>query len=147
MSDGPRPSTQDARLEGVFGSPLNELHERAVRPGASPALVRALELRVFLALAEAQVVRVRDRVHAAMAPDTELDSLSSDALRFDAEWLEAALAARSGYRTALDKLLAAMPPPAVRPPAATGPLRPAAVSRSLPPVPAGAAGGAAVRGG
>ncbi|MEU9373744.1 hypothetical protein AB0D94_08255 [Streptomyces sp. NPDC048255] len=147
MSDGHRPSTQDARLEGVFGSPLNELHERAVRPGASPALVRALELRVFLALAEAQVVRVRDRVHAAMAPDAELDLLSSDALRFDAEWLEAALAARSGYRTALDKLLAAMPPPAVRPPATTGPLRPAAVSSSLPPVPAGAGGGAAVRGG
>ncbi|MFG2294674.1 hypothetical protein [Streptomyces sp. NPDC048603] len=147
MSDGRRPSTQDARLEGVFGGPLDELHERAVSPGASPALVRALELRVFLALAEAQVVRVRDRVHAAMAPDTELDSLSSDALRFDAEWTEAALAARSGYRTALDKLLAAMPPPAVRPLAAPAPIRPVAVSSSLPPVRAGAGGGAAARGG
>ncbi|MET9958172.1 hypothetical protein ABZ128_03640 [Streptomyces sp. NPDC006326] len=147
MSDGRRPSTQDARLEGVFGGLLDELHERAVRPGASPALVRALELRVFLALAEAQVVRVRDRVHAAMAPDAELDLLSSDALRFDAEWLEAALAARSSYRTALDKLLAAMPPPAVRLPAAPVPVRPAALSSSLPPVPAGAGGGAAVRGG
>ncbi|MFG2981364.1 hypothetical protein ACGFYQ_08900 [Streptomyces sp. NPDC048258] len=147
MTDGHRSSTQDARLEGVFGGSLDELHERAVRPGASPALVRALELRVFLALAEAQVVRVRDRVHAAMAPDAELDLLSSDALRFDAEWLEAALAARSGYRTALDKLLAAMPPPAVRPLAAPVPVRPATVGRSLPPVPAGAGGGAAVRGG
>ncbi|MDH6537943.1 hypothetical protein [Streptomyces sp. SPB4] len=147
MSYGRRPSTQDARLEGVFGGPLNELHERAVRPGASPALARALELRVFLALTEAEVVRVRDRVHAAMAPDAELDLLSSDALRFDAEWLEAALAARSGYRMALDKLLAAMPPPAVRPLAAPVPVRPAALSSSLPPVPAGAGGGAAVRGG
>ncbi|MFF1782046.1 hypothetical protein [Streptomyces virginiae] len=147
MTDGHRSSTQDARLEGVFGASLDELHERAVRPGVSPALVRALELRVFLALAEAQVVRVRDRVHAAMAPDAELDLLSSDALRFDAEWLEAALAARSGYRTALDNLLAAMPPPAVRPLAAPVPVRLATVGSSLPPVPAGAGGGAAVRGG
>ncbi|MDK9494379.1 hypothetical protein QEZ40_000251 [Streptomyces katrae] len=145
MSDGRQPSSQDARLEGVFGGPLDDLHERAVRPGASPALVRALELRVFLALAEAQVVRVRDRVHAAMAPDAELDSLSSDALRFDAEWLVAALAARSGYRTALDKLLAAMPPPAVRPLAAPAAVRPTVASSNLPPAPAGAGGGVAVR--
>ncbi|QES58018.1 hypothetical protein DEJ51_30910 [Streptomyces venezuelae] len=144
MSDGRRPSSQDARLEGVFGGPLDDLHERAVRPGASPALVRALELRVFLALAEAQVVRVRDRVHATMAPDAELDSLSSDALRFDAEWLEAALAARSGYRTALDKLLAAMPP-AVRPLAAPAAVRPTVASSNLPPAPAGAGGGVVVR--
>ena len=142
MSGTHRPSSQDARLEGVFGGGLSELHERAVRPGASPALVRALELRAFLAVAEAQVVRVRDRVHAAMAPDAEMDSLNSDTLRFDAEWLEAALAGRSGYQTALDKLLAAMPPPAVRPVAA--PVRAAVASVGLPPA---AVGRAAVRGG
>ncbi|OAR22148.1 hypothetical protein A8W25_29565, partial [Streptomyces sp. ERV7] len=107
-----RPSSQDALLEKVFGAGLEALHERAVGPGASPALVRALELRAFLAVAEVQVVRVRDRVRANMAPDAGLDTLDADALRFDVQWLEAAVEARSGYVTALSGLLAAMPPPA-----------------------------------
>ncbi|WP_407836176.1 hypothetical protein ACE1OC_06565 [Streptomyces sp. DSM 116496] len=146
MSDARKPSTQDARLEQMFGGPLDQLHQRAVRPGSSPALVRALELRAFLALAEAQVVRVRDRVHAAMAPDAELDSLSSDTLRFDAEWLEAALAGRTGYRIALEKLLSAMPPPAARPPAAPLQVRSAVVGSGLRPAPTGVEGVAAARG-
>ncbi|WP_371648461.1 MULTISPECIES: hypothetical protein [unclassified Streptomyces] len=110
-----KPSRQDAVLEQVFGAPLDELYERAVHPGSSPALVRALELRAFLALAEEQVLHVRERIHAAMAPGAGLDSLDADVLRFETQWLEAALAGRSGYLTALSGLLATMPPPAARP--------------------------------
>ncbi|MFD3580907.1 hypothetical protein [Streptomyces sp. NPDC058683] len=104
-------STMDADLQQVFGSPVPELHEAAVGHDASPALARALELRSFLALTEEQVVRVRDRVHADMDPDRDIGELSADKLRFDAQWLEAALDARDSYRAALGELLCTMPPP------------------------------------
>ncbi|MEU0430022.1 hypothetical protein ABZ235_42010, partial [Streptomyces canus] len=87
-------STMDADLQKVFGNPVPELHEAAARPAASPALARALELRSFLALTEEQVARVRDRVHADMDPDRDMGELSVDKLRFDAQWLQAALDAR-----------------------------------------------------
>ncbi|MGC0405305.1 hypothetical protein RKD27_007949 [Streptomyces sp. SAI-126] len=110
MSTRRKPSSVDARLHQVFEAPIDELYEMAVLPDASPALTRALELRSFLALAEEQVARVRDRVHAATAADRDMGELSSDALRFDAQWLEAALDARNGYLAAVDKLLRSMPP-------------------------------------
>nr|WP_145492133.1 MULTISPECIES: hypothetical protein [Streptomyces] len=105
-------STVDADLQNVFGKPVSELYEAAASPGASPALARALELRSFLALAEEQVAHVRDRVHADMDPDRDMGELSADKLRFDAQWLQAALEARDGYRAALGELLRTMPPPA-----------------------------------
>ncbi|MEV8351832.1 hypothetical protein ACFVTT_24210 [Streptomyces niveus] len=105
-----RPSSQDGRLAEIFGAPVADLYERAaVSPGV-PALTRALELRSFLALAEEQVARVRDRVHGAMAPDRDMNELSADELRFDAQWLAAALDARDGYLAALGQLLRTMPP-------------------------------------
>lgn len=100
----------DADLQRVFGSLVPELYEAAVGPDASPALVRSLGLRSFLALSEEQVARVRDRVHADMDPDRDMSELSADKLRFDALWLEAALDARDGYRAALGELLRTMPP-------------------------------------
>ncbi|MET8721403.1 hypothetical protein [Streptomyces misionensis] len=105
-------STVDDDLHKVFGKPVCELYEAAAGLGASPALARALELRSFLALAEEQVARVRDRVHADMDPDRDMGDLSADKLRFDAQWLQAALEARDGYRAALGELLRTMPPPA-----------------------------------
>ncbi|MFD5112331.1 hypothetical protein ACFWNG_08460 [Streptomyces sp. NPDC058391] len=63
MSIRLKPSTVDGRLQDVFGAPVAQLYERAISADASPAMTRALELRSFLALAEEQVVRVRDRVH------------------------------------------------------------------------------------
>ncbi|MGQ4436628.1 MULTISPECIES: hypothetical protein [unclassified Streptomyces] len=104
-------STMDADLERVFGSPVPELYEAAVGHDASPALARALELRSFLALVEEQVARVRDRVHADMDPECDMGELSADKLRFDAQWLEAALDARDSYRSALGDLLRTMPAP------------------------------------
>ena len=105
--------TQDARLQEVFGAPVADLYGRASGPDASAALTHALELRSLLALAEEQVTRIRDRVHEAMEPGRDMDELSADQLRMDAQWLEAALGARDGYRTALDNLLRTMPPPGV----------------------------------
>ncbi|CAM5736437.1 hypothetical protein [Streptomyces afghaniensis 772] [Streptomyces afghaniensis] len=105
-------STMDADLQKVFGKPVLELYEAAAGHDASPALARALELRSFLALTEEQVARVRDRVHADMDPDRNMGELSADKLRFDAQWLDAALKARDGYRAALGELLRTMPPPA-----------------------------------
>ncbi|WP_069628743.1 hypothetical protein [Streptomyces niveus] len=109
MSTRAKPSSQDGRLAEIFGAPVAELYERAaVTPGAA-ALARALELRSFLALAEEQVARVRDRVHEAMAPGRAMGGLSAGDLRFDAQWLAAALDARDGYFTALGELLRTMP--------------------------------------
>ncbi len=90
-------STMDADLQKVFGKPVLELYEAAADHDASPALARALELRSFLALTEEQVARVRDRVHADMDPDRNHGELSADKLRFDAQWLDAALEARDAY--------------------------------------------------
>ncbi|MCX5395614.1 hypothetical protein [Streptomyces sp. NBC_00102] len=105
-------STLDTDLQKAFGQPVSELYETAVDPDAPPALARALELRSFLALTEEQVARVRDRVHADTDPERDMSELSADKLRFDAQWLNAALDARDGYRAALDALLRTMPPPA-----------------------------------
>ncbi|MFF5757372.1 hypothetical protein [Streptomyces longwoodensis] len=136
-------STMDGDLEKVFGNPVPELYEAAVGHDASPALARALELRSFLALTEEQVARVRDRVHADMDPDRDMGELSADKLRFDAQWLEAALDARDGYRAALGALLRTMPPPDQRArPVRTAQLRATAtLSPSAAPAPqrAGAA--------
>ncbi|MGW9399241.1 hypothetical protein [Streptomyces sp. NPDC055642] len=104
-------TTMDGDLQRIFGNPVPELYEAVAGHDASPALARALELRSFLALTEEQVARVRDRVHADMTPDRDMDELSADKLRFDAQWLEAALEARDGYRAALGELLRTMPPP------------------------------------
>ncbi|CAL9366806.1 hypothetical protein [Streptomyces sp. enrichment culture] len=124
-------STMDADLQKVFGNPIPELYEAAARHDASPALARALELRSFLALTEEQVARVRDRVHADMDPDRDMDELSAHTLRFDAQWLEAALEARDGYRTALGELLRTAPPPAQQAlPVQTAQLR---ATATLPP--------------
>lgn len=113
MSASTTPSSQDGRLAEIFGGTLTELYERAaVTPGAA-ALTRVLELRSFLALAEEQVARVRDRVHEAMAPGRDMDELSAEEMRFDAQWLSAALDARDGYLAALGQLLRTMPPQAV----------------------------------
>ncbi|AXG80780.1 hypothetical protein [Streptomyces paludis] len=128
-------STMDVDLQKVFGKPVPELYEAAVGRDASPALIRALELRSFLALTEEQVADVRDRVHADMDPDRDMGELSADKLRFDAQWLKAALDARDGYRTALGQLLLTMPPPDQRQdrPLRQGQLR---VTAALPPSPA-----------
>ncbi|MFD5256868.1 hypothetical protein ACFWM5_29050 [Streptomyces bobili] len=124
-------STMDGDLQKVFGSTVPELYEAAAGHDAPPALARALELRSFLALTEEQVARVRDRVHADMDPDRDMGELSADKLRFDAQWLEAALDARDGYRAALGELLRTMPPPAQQArPVRTAQLR---ATTTLPP--------------
>ncbi|MEV5483506.1 MULTISPECIES: hypothetical protein [Streptomyces] len=109
MSVRLKPSTLDGRLEQVFDAPIADLYATAASPHAPAAVTRAMELRSFLALAEEQVVRVRDRVRHAMAAARDMDELSAGDLRFDAQWLEAALDARNGYRAALDDLLRTMP--------------------------------------
>ncbi|MFC8708896.1 MULTISPECIES: hypothetical protein [unclassified Streptomyces] len=115
MSAPIRPSTADGKLRDVFGAPVADLYRTAAGPDASPALIRALELRAVLALAEGQVTRVRDRVHEAMAPERDMGQLSADQLRFDSQWLEAALEARNGYLGALSELLITMPAPTQQP--------------------------------
>ncbi|MFD9715823.1 hypothetical protein [Streptomyces sp. NPDC059076] len=128
-----RPSSQDALLEEAFGAPVHQLYINATLPGASAALRRALELRSFLTLAEEQVVRVRDRVHHATTPGRDLGELSADALRLDAQWMDAALSARDGYLTALTGLIRSMPPPT---PAMGRPVEftQAKITTTLPPV-------------
>lgn len=111
MSVIDKSSSRDSALEEAFGASVAELYEQAARSEAGAALHHALELRSFLVVAEEVVVRVRDRVHDAMSPDRDLGELSADALRWDAEWLEAALASRDGYVAALDGLLRTMPAP------------------------------------
>ncbi|MFF6911804.1 hypothetical protein [Streptomyces sp. NPDC012466] len=124
-------TTMDADLQKVFGKPVLELYETAADHDASPALARALELRSFLALTEEQVARVRDRVHADMDPDRNLGELSADKLRFDAQWLDAALEARDAYRAAPGELLRTLPPPAQQArPVRTAQLR---ATATLPP--------------
>ncbi|MGW6345904.1 hypothetical protein, partial [Streptomyces sp. NPDC055080] len=125
-------SSMEARLQEVFGTPVDELYEAAAWTKVSPALNSALELRQFLALAEDQVARVRDRVHADMDLDRDMGELSADKLRFDTQWLQAALDARDGYRPALGELLRTMPPPDQRVrPVRTTQLR---ATAPLPPV-------------
>jgi hypothetical protein len=110
-----KPTSQDEALVQAFGASLSELYAQAGIPEASAALTRALELRSWLAVAEEQVARVRDRIHDATAADRDMGELSADDLRSDVQWMEAALSARDGYATALGELLRAMPPPGPRP--------------------------------
>ncbi|GAA2672612.1 hypothetical protein GCM10010400_38270 [Streptomyces aculeolatus] len=112
MSADVRPSSADDELQKLFGARLDALHASTAGSDPAPALVRALELRAFLALTEEQVARVRDRVHADTAPQRDMGELSADKLRGDAQWLQAALDARDGYRAALAELLRTMPAPA-----------------------------------
>ncbi|MFI0711311.1 hypothetical protein ACH4SK_11755 [Streptomyces inhibens] len=142
MSVRLKPSTSDGRLEQVFDAPIADLYATATRGDGSAALTRAMELRSFLALAEEQVARVRDRVRHAMAAERDMDELSAGDLRFDAQWLEAALDARNGYRAALDDLLRTMPPAIKqpRPVRMTQPAAPTALPTAAPaPQRAGAA--------
>ncbi|MEU2131794.1 hypothetical protein [Streptomyces sp. NPDC018352] len=110
MSIRLKPSSVDDRLHQTFGAPVDDLYEAATSPDASPPLRRALEMRSFLALAEEQVAVVLEHVHA-MTAQYLTDEPSPDELRIEAQWLEAALDARDGYRSALGELLRAMPPP------------------------------------
>lgn len=114
MSVIDKSASRDAALEGAFGARVAELYLQAAGAGANAALQRALELRSFLALSEEQVALVRDRVHEATAADRDMDGLSAEALRWDAQWLEAAVAGRNGYAAALDDLLRTMPAPEQR---------------------------------
>ncbi|WP_181786083.1 hypothetical protein [Streptomyces phytophilus] len=133
MSADVRPSSADDELQKVFGASLDALQVMGAGHQAPPALARALELRAFLALTEQQVARVRDRVHADTAPERDIGELSADKLRVDAQWLQAALDARDGYRAALAELLRTMPAPErsrpvrVTQPTAVATLAPAAV--------------------
>ncbi|MFD5765378.1 hypothetical protein ACFWIN_06100 [Streptomyces sp. NPDC127049] len=112
MSTPFKPSSRDDRFAEVFGAPLDQL---LAAPAPSRHLREALELRAFLAVTEDHVGWVRDRVHKRSDPNRPMDELSEDALRMDAEWMRAALQARRGYLTALDKVLSAEPPPEYQP--------------------------------
>lgn len=111
MSVVDKSSSRDAALQEAFGAEVAQLYAQATRGEVNAALQRALELRSYLAIAEEQVARVRDRVHAATAADGDMDDLSAEDLRWDADWLQAALDGRDGYTAALDELLRTMPPP------------------------------------
>ncbi|WP_216586374.1 hypothetical protein [Streptomyces brasiliscabiei] len=111
MSVVDKPSSRDAALQEAFGAEVAELYAQAARGEANAALQRALELRSFLAIAEEQVARVRDRVHSATEPDGDMGDLSAEGLRWDADWLDAALAGRDGGTAALDEVLRTMPAP------------------------------------
>ncbi|MCY0935929.1 hypothetical protein [Streptomyces sp. H34-S4] len=111
MSASTMPSSQDAHLEEIFGTPVPQLYAAAAAGTATPAEHRALELRSFLALAEEQVARVRDRIHHYTAPEADMGLLSASELRLDSQWMDAALSARTQYVDALEQLLRSMPPP------------------------------------
>ena len=113
MSTPIKASSRDERFAEVFGAPLDQL---LAAPDPTRHLREALELRAFLAVTEQHVARVRDRVHERSAPDRPMDELSEDELRMDARWMEAALQARRGYLTVLDKVLRSEPPPEHQPP-------------------------------
>lgn len=111
MSVIDKSTSRDAALQEAFGAAVADLYAQAARAEANTALQRALELRSFLAVAEEQVARLRDRVHTAAATDGDMDDLSAEGLRWDTGWMEAALAGRDGYTAALDELLRTMPAP------------------------------------
>ncbi|MFD7017536.1 hypothetical protein [Streptomyces sp. NPDC059928] len=140
MSVIDKSTSRDAALREAFGAEVAELYAQAARGEADAALQRALELRSFLAVAEEQVARVRDRVHAATAAGADMDDLSATDLRWDADWLEAALAGRDAYTAALDELLRTMPPP-TQPATRRADLSPK-IPATAPPVPAASRAGA-----
>ncbi|GCD41838.1 hypothetical protein [Streptomyces paromomycinus] len=114
MSVTRKPTSQDTVLEKVFGAPLDELYAAAVAGTASPALHRIMELRSFLAVAEEQLARVRDRIHEATAPARQYE-LSAEELQWDLQWLQAALSGRQECVGALEEVLRTMPAPGARP--------------------------------
>ncbi|KMS67723.1 hypothetical protein ACM01_41625 [Streptomyces viridochromogenes] len=140
MSVIQKPTSRDAALEKAFGACVADLYAQAAHAEVSAALQRALELRSFLAVAEEQVARVRDRVHDATDADRDMGDLSADDLRMDAQWLEAALAGREGYAAALDELLRTMPPPS-QPVASRAELHPK-ITTTAPSAPAASPAGA-----
>ncbi|WP_327352821.1 hypothetical protein [Streptomyces sp. NBC_01304] len=141
MSVIDKPTSRDGALQEAFGADVAELYAQAARGEANAALQRALELRSFLAIAEEQVARVRDRVHAVTAADADMGDPSASDLRWDADWLEAALAGRDGYTAALDELLRTMPPPTQL--AALTPALSPKITAAAPPTPAAPRAGAA----
>lgn len=144
MSVTDKSTSRDTALEEAFGASVAELYAQAAHSEAGAALHRALELRGFLAIAEEQVVWVRDRVRAGMSADRDLGELSAEDLRMDAQWLEAALAGRNGYVAALDDLLRTMPDPGQRP---TRPVQFAQpkITATAPPAPSTGAGAVRTR--
>ncbi|MFG2996601.1 hypothetical protein [Streptomyces sp. NPDC048340] len=120
-----KPTTQDPAIEAAFGQPVGELHQRATAGLAEPALHRVMELRAFLAVAEEHLSRIRDRVHQSTAPQRDLGELNPDDLRMDAQWVDAAVGARTELLTALTNILTSMP--------AAGPDRHRHPLRSPPP--------------
>ena len=106
-----RPSTQDRSIEEALGRPVDELHQLATAGRADPRLQRVMEQRAFLAVAEGQLIRIRDRVHQTTAPDNDLDHLDADALRMDLQWLSAAVEARKGLVDLLTRIVPTVPSP------------------------------------
>ncbi|WP_326759140.1 hypothetical protein OHB35_15295 [Streptomyces phaeochromogenes] len=141
MSVIDKPTNRDTALEEAFCASVAELYAQAAHLEVCAALHRALELRSLLAVAEEQVVCVRDRVHASMSADRDLGELSAEDLRWDAQWLEAALAGRDGYVAALDDLLRTMPSPDQRPPQPVQFAQPK-ITATAPPAPATGRAGA-----
>ncbi|MCZ0974306.1 hypothetical protein O1L55_29850 [Streptomyces albulus] len=140
MSVTNKPTSQDEALEKAFGACLDALYAAAEADTASPALQRALQLRSFLAVAEEQVFVVRETIHRATSGDRDPLELSSEAMYFDAQWLEAALDARDSYIAALDELMRVMPAPA--PATHPGKLALSKITTTVPSVPASARAGA-----
>ncbi|MFF3372066.1 hypothetical protein ACFYXF_03810 [Streptomyces sp. NPDC002680] len=138
MSVIDKTSSQDNLLEQTFGAPVRDLYTQASDRDASQALRRALELRSFLVIAEEQVARVRDRVHEATAADRGMGELSADDLRFDSQWMEAALSGRNGYVAAIHQLLRTMPPRGGAPHRRPVRFAQPTITSALPPVPADA---------
>ncbi|MFB6991369.1 hypothetical protein ACFC0C_16220 [Streptomyces sp. NPDC056178] len=127
-----KPTSRDAALEAYFGASIGQLYAEASAETTTPALVRALELRSFLALAEEQVARVRDRVHSSTSADRDMDELSSTDLRMDAQWMEAGLSARNEYASALAELLRTMPSAVADPSRAAQFAQPKLIARTAP---------------
>jgi hypothetical protein len=100
-----RPSSHDPAIEGVFGKPVAELHRQAAAGDAPQQQARVMELRGLLAVAEMHVERIRSRVHQATSPERAAEDEDAETLRWDAQWLDAALSARNGCRTVLANAL------------------------------------------
>lgn len=143
MSDGAKPTSQDAVIETRFNRTVAELHHQAAAGQAGPAVQRLMELRAFLAVIEEQVAAGTARIRHSCAPDRDLDALSVHELSADVRWVEAVLAARTEQVTAIGDLLCTMPDPApalhqttscTRPPPAARPRIPGpiAVARLRP---------------
>ncbi|MFI5804407.1 hypothetical protein [Streptomyces sp. NPDC051561] len=105
MSEPLRPSSHDPAIEAAFGKPVGELHRQAAAGNAPQPQARVMELRGLLAVAEMHVERIRSRVHQATSPERAAEDEDAETLRWDAQWLDAALSARKGCRTVLTNAL------------------------------------------